>query len=75
MSARKSPGNFADKPRLTVRPSRHGFVAQASRGGERWFVIAQEAPTRAEAEALVLQLAAEAMGRTAVGRAQDVARA
>ena len=79
------------KPRLTVRPSRHGFIASAkrsvpqggnalrrfrgaSRGGERWFVIAQEAPscagargraTRAQAEALALQLAAEAMGKDA----------
>lgn len=50
-----------EKPRLTVRPSQHGFIAQVSRGGDAWFVIAQEAPTRAAAEALVLALAAEAL--------------
>ena len=44
---------MSDKPRLTVRPSRHGFVAQASRGGERWFSVSQEAPTREAAWLLV----------------------
>ncbi len=59
-----------DKPRLTVRPSLHGFVASVTRTGPAWFSIAQEAPTRAEAEALVFTLAAEAMApRVAVAAA------
>lgn len=28
------------KPRLTVRPSLHGFVAQVTRTGDAWFSIA-----------------------------------
>lgn len=54
-----------EKPRLTVRPSKHGFVAQATRGGERWFSVSQEAPTREAAWTLAQQLAADAVARDA----------